>query len=204
MSTALLLSGGLDSMVLLAREVLRNKRYPYCVAFDYGQRHRTELACAANIAQMYRCNLRIITLQLANRDSALTGGREVPKAHYADPVQSNTVVRNRNLLMLTYAASLPGIEKVLIACHAGDAPIYPDCRREFIEAASETLMASCGVSVEAPFLEMTKRDIVQLGRGIPVRFEMAWSCYEGGIKPCGKCGACVEREEAMKETELCS
>jgi 7-cyano-7-deazaguanine synthase len=128
-----------------------------------------------------------------------TGGCAVPHGHYADPSQSATVVPNRNMVFLSLgAARAVGIRSslVLIASHAGDAPIYPDCRAEFFEAADKALKLACGVGVFAPFVEMTKGEIVATGRAVGVDFGL--TCYEGGRTPCGQCGACVERAEAIR------
>jgi 7-cyano-7-deazaguanine synthase len=136
--------------------------------------------------------------------SALTDGGAVPKGlDYRDPGQAATVVPGRNLVFLSIAvaeAKRIGTDRVLFAAHAGDEAVYPDCRQGFVTALSCAASRGYGVRVEAPFLHMTKRQIVALGRslnapyGLP--FELAWSCYEGGRQPCGRCGACVERAEA--------
>jgi 7-cyano-7-deazaguanine synthase len=110
-----------------------------------------------------------------------------------------TVVPNRNLLFLSLAGAVAvgsGLKTVLFSAHAGDAAVYPDCRPEFVAAADRALGLACGVGVEAPFLAMTKGEIVALGRELGVPLERTWSCYLGGEEPCGRCGACVERGEA--------
>ncbi len=201
--SVLLLSGGLDSAVLLAREVNEHRHLKCCVSFAYGQRHRRELDFAYQLAHYYGCRHMQINLDLAAfRGSALTGGGDVPHAHFKDPVQSATVVPNRNAVMLATAAVIAvkvSVNRVLFAAHAGDAAIYPDCRPDFVEAMAAAMQLACGVRVEAPFLFMAKRDIIQLGRQLQVPFDMTWSCYEGGAVPCGQCGACIERNEAMAE-----
>lgn len=197
--SVLLLSGGLDSAVLLAWEIDAGRR-PICVGFDYGQRHRVELLHARIVADHYGCLFRRMPMP-AFPPSALTDPSvPVPHAHYADPAQATTIVPGRNLAMLVAAADVAtasGREKVLIAAHAGDAAIYPDCRPEFVASSDAALRSSHGVSVEAPFLEMSKRDVVILGRSLRVPIALTWSCYEGGDYPCGECGACVERREAL-------
>jgi 7-cyano-7-deazaguanine synthase len=199
MNSVLLLSGGLDSLVLLARECHAG-RPPVCVSFDYGQRHRKELYAAESIAAVYRVRRMLLSVpRAAIAGSALTGGGVVPHAHYSDPSQAATVVPNRNLVMLSLAGGVAvrlGADRVLFAAHAGDAAIYPDCRKGFVEAASGAMRLACGVGIVAPFLGLAKREIVALGRELDVPFSLAWSCYEGNGQPCGRCGACVERAEA--------
>jgi 7-cyano-7-deazaguanine synthase len=169
--------------------------------FNYGQRHARELDCAFQLAHYYGATYERIQIDpRAMAGSCLTGAGEIPHAHYEDASQIKTVVPNRNAVFLSLAAaaaSRRGIKTVMFAAHQGDATIYPDCRPEFIQAFDVATKLSCGVSVYAPFVSMTKRSIVLLGRKLAVPFDMTWSCYEGGMRPCGLCGACVERAEAM-------
>ena len=85
------------------------------------------------------------------------------------------------------------------AAHAGDHPIYPDCRPTFIEACAQTIfLASDGkVQLYAPFQELDKADIVTRGTELKVPYELTYSCYNGRECHCGKCGTCVERREAF-------
>ena len=53
------------------------------------------------------------------------------------------------------------------------------------------------VKVEAPFAGMSKADVVKKGLDLKVPFELTWSCYEGGEKPCGTCGTCIDRAKAF-------
>jgi 7-cyano-7-deazaguanine synthase len=199
--SVLLLSGGVDSLVLLARECHAG-RPPRCLIINYGQRHRREVEQANSIAEVYRVACATIRLPSAIfLGSALTGGDPVPlDRHYADPGQASTVVPNRNMVFLAIAAAYAvqlGEDLVLFAAHAGDYPVYPDCRPEFVDAADAALRLACGVRVSAPFVGMTKAEVVRLGRSLDVPFSLSWSCYQGGDEPCGRCGACVERAEAL-------
>lgn len=200
--SVVLVSGGLDSAVLLAHILNTGGAPIHAVTVDYGQRHRRELWFARQLAYYYGATPHDFTLppELLS-GSALTGGAEVPKGlDYRDPGQSATVVPGRNLVLLSLAvatAARVGSPAAYLASHQGDEAVYPDCRKAFVEAASATAQAGYGVRVEAPFLGMTKREIVIRGRSLRVPFEMTWSCYEGGVRPCGRCGACVERTEAM-------
>lgn len=200
--SVLLLSGGVDSLTLLAKECNERRPPRLCVTFDYGQKHAREIEAAQNIAVEYRVLFHsVVKVPLVCMyGSALTSDAPVPHAHYADPAQQATVVNNRNLVFLSLAAALGkrihGDEEVLFAAHAGDAAVYPDCRPEFVEAADRAIQLGCGLRVRAPFLSMTKRDIVTLARTLKAPLHLAWFCYEGGREPCGKCGACVERAEA--------
>jgi 7-cyano-7-deazaguanine synthase len=115
-------------------------------------------------------------------------------------------VPNRNALMLDVAVAVAvtaGCDAVAFGAHGGDHPVYPDCRPEFVDAfTASARLANDGFlpgrfQVLAPFLQMTKADIVRLGASYGVAFEHTWSCYRGGDQHCGRCGTCTERREAF-------
>jgi 7-cyano-7-deazaguanine synthase len=210
-ATVVLVSGGLDS-VTLAHHLARDSASGlHLVAADYGQRHVRELDYARRCAARLRARIDVVDLRSLTpllRNSSLTDDRvDVPSGHYADESMRLTVVPNRNaiLLAVAYAAAVSdGADAVATAVHAGDHPIYPDCRPAFIEAfdAMETIategFAPPGI-LRAPFVRMTKTDIVRLGAELAVPFAETWSCYRGGDRHCGTCGTCVERREAFQE-----
>lgn len=197
-----LLSGGLDSTVL-AYMLHRLNYLQTFISFNYGQKHLRELDCAAQTAVALNCAHHIIDLSCVNdlwQSSSIVGPQAVPEGHYAAPNMASTVVPNRNMLFITFAGILAvnvGAAHVCLAVHAGDHPIYPDCRPDFISAITRTLQLSCGVAVEAPFSGYTKSDIVLLGEQNQADFANTWSCYKGGARHCGLCGTCVERKEAF-------
>lgn len=55
------------------------------------------------------------------------------------------------------------------------------------------------LEIKAPFVNLTKADIVKEGLRLKVPYELTWSCYEGGDKPCGKCGTCIDRAKAFEK-----
>ncbi len=201
------LSGGLDSSVL-AYDVARTHTV-LALSIDYGQRHRKELIAAWHVAQTLGCHQEVVDLSGLReimRGSALTDDIPVPHGHYAAPSMAQTVVPNRNAILLSVAtawAVAEGAELVATGIHAGDHPIYSDCRPEFLarfqamtDAATEGY-ANPPVRFHAPFVGRTKADIVALGARLGVPFALTWSCYEGGDLHCGLCGTCVERREAF-------
>lgn len=174
----------------------------------YGQRHHREITAATQIAQYYHAPH--IILDLSGWGMWLTGsalidqGVPVPHGHYADESMKATIVPNRNAVLLMSAAGIAlsrGLSRVLTAVHAGDHPIYPDCRPEFIAAADRCVGLATGglVEITAPFVGITKTAIAELAGRLEVPVQLTWSCYEGGTVHCGKCGTCVERIEALRD-----
>ena len=205
-----LLSGGLDSTTLLALRAAKNTA-ALALSINYGQRHRRELHAATRIADYYGVDHAILDLTSWGRlltGSALTDPTiDVPHGHYADESMRVTVVPNRNATLLMAAAGIAqtrGCTHVLTAVHAGDHPIYPDCRPEFIDAANRAaqLGTDGAVTIEAPFATITKTDIAAWARNLAVPVELTWSCYEGGEIHCGRCGTCVERIEALTDAGI--
>lgn len=199
-------SGGLDSSVLLKEATLTGADV---VAFsvNYGQRHEKELEAAKQIAKLYRVDhftMPMSTFGMVLPGSALTDRNvKVPEGHYADPTMKKTVVPCRNLIFAALAGAIcaaQGGGEVWLGAHAGDRAIYPDCRPDFISAAHSAVKLSTEgrVSVRAPYIDITKADIVRQGHGWGIPFGLTWSCYEGNEFHCGVCGTCVERREAFE------
>ena len=211
MSTVVaVVSGGLDSAVLA--HVLRADGWELrLVSFDYGQRHAVELEHARALAAALGVPHDVVDLRSAGAllsGSALTDPDvEVPDGHYTDDSMKATVVANRNAIFASVAigvAVAEGAGAVALGVHAGDHPIYPDCRPAFIDAtqhlarvANEGFVAD-DFQVLAPFLTWSKADIVRRGAALGVDFAATWSCYRGGDVHCGTCGTCVERREAFE------
>jgi 7-cyano-7-deazaguanine synthase len=201
----MLLSGGLDSTTLLAH--LIDAGYDVaCLSFDYGQTHRRELDAAAHFAHVYDAPHSILRLPGVFSGSALTHDAEMPEGHYTNESMRVTVVPNRNMVMLSIAASVAiqnGSDGVAYAAHADDRGTYLDCRPVFIAAMREAL-SLCHWEppmLLAPFADWSKRDIYNEALRLGVDVGSTWSCYAGGDVPCGVCGACSARSEAMKETQ---
>ncbi|WP_201841585.1 7-cyano-7-deazaguanine synthase QueC [Microvirga zambiensis] len=206
MKTLVVCSGGLDS-VTLAHKVAAEHTLTRLVSFDYGQRHRKELASAQSCAARLGVPHDIIDISAVGRlltGSALTSGEAVPEGHYAEDTMRITVVPNRNAIMLAIAfgvAAAEQVEAVAAAVHGGDHFIYPDCRPDFVESF-ETMQhhafeGLASIALYTPFLRQSKADIVREGTRLGVPFADTWSCYQGRERHCGRCGTCVERREAF-------
>lgn len=209
-----IISGGLDSTVLAYWLASHGTRLAL-LSIDYRQRHRIELEYACATAVQLGMSHQVADLSGL---AALLGGSaltdsavEVPDGHYTDASMRATVVPNRNAIMLDVAVAAAiscGADAVAYGAHAGDHAIYPDCRPEFFEAY-QALAASAnegflppGFEVIAPFLGLSKADIVSLGAEIGVPFAATWSCYRGLDLHCGMCGTCVERREAFAVADV--
>ena len=204
----IVLSGGMDSVTLLYDQ---RDRIAVAVTFDYGSNHnRREAECAALHCQ--RLAIEHITIPLAFfsqyfKSSLLEGGEAIPEGHYDDDNMKSTVVPFRNGIMLAIAAGIAesrGLTRVLIANHAGNHHIYPDCRPDFIEAMKEATKKGTyiGVEVDAPYTQLSKTDIARIGQRLNIDYAETYSCYKGGEHHCGRCGTCIERKEALKEAGI--
>ena len=203
-------SGGLDS-VTMAYRLAADGWDQRLLSFDYGQRHAKEIGYARKCADALGVTHTVIDLGAVTpllKGSALTDASvDVPEGHYAAPSMAATVVPNRNAMFLAiaYAAAVAdGADAVATGVHAGDHPIYPDCRPAFIEAfAAMQLVAMEGFikpdfQLLAPWLMVEKSVIAQQAGELGVPVGDTWSCYQGFDVHCGKCGTCVERIEALQ------
>ena len=220
MKVVVLLSGGLDSTTCLAlalegtipEEVL-------AVNMFYGQRHAKEIQAARNVAKYYGVELMELDLSkiFAKSDCSLLAqsGKEIPHGSYAEQQKDSegkpvsTYVPFRNGLMLSAAASIAvsiGASVIYYGAHADDAAgnAYPDCSAEFTERMSSAILSGTDYEcrIIAPFIRANKSDIVRYGLEHNVPYELTWSCYEGGEKPCGKCGTCIDRQKAFEANGL--
>jgi 7-cyano-7-deazaguanine synthase len=226
-TSVVVLSGGLDSTVALWSTLFHTSLHNsaervIAVTVDYGQRHLREIGAAQAIVDWYRLHtpkwvksneqpksplehviIAAPSLGQALPGSALTDRRTaVPHGHYAAPSMVSTVVPNRNMIIASMAAGVAvahDADRLVLGVHAGDHPIYPDCRPEFVEALQTCIRVGTGTDlyVIAPFIDMPKQKIVEIGTTLGAPMELTWSCYQGGNKHCGKCGTCVERREAF-------
>ncbi|PRD45613.1 7-cyano-7-deazaguanine synthase QueC [Phyllobacterium phragmitis] len=206
MKTLVICSGGLDS-VSLAHKIAAEHELTGLLSFDYGQRHKKELGFAAACGERLNVPHRIIDIGEIGRSlsgSALTDDLDVPDGHYAEETMRVTVVPNRNAIMLAIAFGVAAAQKadaVATAVHGGDHFIYPDCRPGFIDAFQtmqrHALDGYADITLYAPYVNISKADIVTDGAKHNTPFAETWSCYKGGARHCGRCGTCVERREAF-------
>jgi 7-cyano-7-deazaguanine synthase len=218
-SAVVLVSGGLDSATVLA--MARDDGYTtHALSFDYGQRHRYELDCAARVVAAIGGIHRVLRIDPTSfRGSALTDGPSVPVDRTVESMGSEipvTYVPARNTIMLAHALGYAeGIEAsdLFIGVNTVDYSGYPDCRPAFIDAFEQlaNLATKAGVEgtrfrVHAPLLMMTKAQIISRGIALGVDYGLTSSCYQPGDggSPCGRCDACQLRRlgfEAAGQTD---
>jgi 7-cyano-7-deazaguanine synthase len=215
MKAVVLLSGGLDSTVCMA--VAKNLGFEaYPISFNYQQRHQREIECARQVADYYGVarHLVIDTNMAAIGGSALTDpGVGVPDGDVSRHDIPVTYVPARNLIFLSYAlgyAEVIGADHIFIGVNALDYSGYPDCRPEFIrlfqELANYSTKATTAdgrhIKIETPLLELSKKDIVQLGTKLEAPLHLTTSCYRGGEAACGTCDSCLLRLKGFAEAHL--
>jgi 7-cyano-7-deazaguanine synthase len=169
---------------------------------DYGQQHRNELDAAARIADHYGIGYHIVRLDpILFAGSALTSQPETLPNHIAtSPDTTYVPARNTVLLALAVAyAETTGARQVILGANADDAAAYPDCRPEYLTAFRDVVTEGTTghVWINAPLLELSKREIVELATGLHIPIGKTWSCYRDGDQPCGRCGACQLRDKAL-------
>jgi 7-cyano-7-deazaguanine synthase len=209
-NAVILLSGGMDSAVVLA--MARAQGYAcHALSILYGQRHAVELLAARRVvASLGAVEHKILTLDLrAIGGSALTADIAVPEQPSAGiPV---TYVPARNTVFLSLAlgyAEVVGAADLFLGVNAVDYSGYPDCRPEFVEAferlanvATRSGVEGAGIRIHAPLMTMSKADIVREGIRLGVEFEQTVSCYQADDhgNACGRCDACRLRAQGFKD-----
>ena len=211
----LLLSGGLDSTTLLA--LATSEGYAiHALSFRYGQRHAAELGAAQKIAERYSVVQHVVTdidLRVFG-GSALTADIDVPKdrAMNGDAAIPVTYVPARNTIFLAFAlawAEVLGAAEIFIGVNALDYSGYPDCRPEFIEAFEKMarlatrsgVEGTAPVTIRTPLIDLSKKEIIELGLKLGVDYSMTTSCYDPGAagEACGHCDACQLRLRGFEE-----
>lgn len=210
------MSGGLDSTTCLAW-ARREGWECYALSFDYGQRHQSELAAAARVAEalgaVKHMVLKIDLRQIGG--SALTDNIDVPKGRGAEEMGHGipvTYVPARNTVFLSLAlawAEVLEAPAIFIGVNAIDYSGYPDCRPEYIEAFERMANLATRAGVEGhtvlkiytPLVRLSKAEIVRLGRELGVDYSLTHSCYDPGPdgRPCGACDSCLLRAKGFAE-----
>ena len=226
MKKALVLSsGGVDSTTCISYAIKElGAENVITVSVFYGQKHSKELEYAEKVANYYGVKHKIIDLSNTHimDDSncpLLSGSTEpIPEMSYAEQIEKNgegmvkTYVPFRNGLLLSSVSALamslfPDDEvDIYLGAHADDAAgeAYADCSPEFTNAMNEAIsIGTYGkVHLKAPLVNLNKAGVVKLGLELGTPYHLTWSCYNGGEKPCGKCGTCIDRRKAFEANNM--
>ena len=203
--SVIITSGGMDSTTMLYEF---KDRIALAITFDYGStQNGRERQCAITHCQRLGIRHIIIRLDFMRqyfRSALLESAEAIPDGNYDDENMKSTVVPFRNGIMLAIACGIAesnGLHRVLIANHAGDHSIYPDCQPGFINAMSQAMQAGTYDQVEvfAPYTNISKAEIARHGAALGLDYRETYSCYKGGEHHCGTCGTCTERRQALRE-----
>lgn len=216
MKALVLSSGGVDSTTALALAVSRyGKDNVIALSVSYGQKHDKEIQAAKAVSAFYGVEQLFLDLskifQYSNCSLLQQSTEEIPEESYAMQIEKtegekpvSTYVPFRNGLFLSSAASIAlskDCSVILYGAHADDSAgfAYPDCSPMFNDAMNQAIFEGSGhqLKVEAPFVNMTKAEVVKMGLELNAPYELTWSCYEGKDEPCGKCGTCIDRAAAF-------
>lgn len=210
-----LLSGGLDSATTLYMACSQGYRC-HCLIVDYAQRHRREIRSAQAVARVAKCPTRIVRLKFPWGGSALTDRRwSVPMGRSLSQMGRgipSTYVPARNTIFLSLAMGLAeaiGAEAIFIGANAIDFSGYPDCRPAYYRVMQKVASIGTKAGVEAravrivtPLIRKTKAQIIRLGNRLGVPYQLTWSCYQGGQRPCRRCDSCLLRAKGFEAAGL--
>ena len=206
-----LFSGGLDSTTVLVY-ALKQGYNVYPLTFSYGQRHAIEIKQSERTLEKYgllnRQTIFSIDLTPFVNCSLINKNLEVPE--FAENRIPSTYVPSRNLIFLSVASGFAetlGAEKIFIGVNSVDYSGYPDCRPEFVEAFNKTIAVGTkqgvesGIEVVAPILNMSKKEIIELGMSLGVDYSLTHSCYNPTSEglSCGVCDSCRLRLEGFRQ-----
>ncbi len=207
------LSGGQDSTTCLYWAIDRfGTANVSTISFDYGQRHKIELECAARIAEhasVSNACLPINTFAALGGDALTDRNIAVDSKSSTHSRLPNTFVPGRNLVFLTFAAAYAyqrGIDHLVTGVAQTDYSGYPDCREDTIRALQETLRAGMEstVTIHAPLMYLSKKQTVELAVQLDAlpALALTHTCYNGERPPCGKCPACELRAKGFAEAGI--
>ena len=207
-----LLSGGLDSTTSLYF-ALKEKFNVVALTVSYGQLHSKEIEFAKETARTLNVPHHLLSVSMPWKGSALLDSN-IPMPVMREESQMaaeipSTYVPARNSIFLSLAASCAeavGAEVLFIGANILDYSGYPDCRPEYFEAFERMIKLGTKagaegrkIKIQAPLLQLNKKQIIEMGRSLHVPFEKTWSCYQGRETPCGDCDSCRLRAKGFKE-----
>ena len=213
-SAVVLVSGGLDSATVLAMAVARRLRC-HALSVDYGQRHRAELAAAAQVARaLGAADHKVVGVDLAAFGGSALTDTAIDVPHGPSQGIPVTYVPARNTIFLALAlahAEVTDSDTIFTGANAVDYSGYPDCRPEYMAAfqhmanlATRRAVEGQAIAIECPIIRMRKHEIVRQGYELGVDFSLTVSCYEADAAghACGSCEACRLRREGFERAGI--
>ena len=216
MKALVLSSGCVFSSTALSLAVSRFGKFNViALSVSIGQMHVIDILASKAVSAFYGVEQLFLDLskifQYSNCSLLQQSTEEIPEESYAMQIEKtegekpvSTYVPFRNGLFLSSAASIAlskDCSVILYGAHADDSAgfAYPDCSPMFNDAMNQAIFEGSGhqLKVEAPFVNMTKAEVVKMGLELNAPYELTWSCYEGKDVPCGKCGTCIDRAAAF-------
>lgn len=228
MKSIALFSGGLDSTVMVA-QAMAERNDLECLVFDYGQRNIREIHSLnvllshvllglhdKNYVNIRIPDIHVVRIQgfnelTSSKCALLNYAAKIPNADVHDPVQLATYVANRNMIFLSFAIArliTAQADNILYGAQSGGHEFYPDTREYFVIAMNQAMKSSLPDDFQrkrlrprivAPFLNITKADVIRIGKMLGVPLQMTYSCYNGTVTQCGICKACVTRKQAFAD-----
>ena len=203
-------SGGMDSTVC-ASIASQNYRLAF-LHFQYGQKaQKKELECFYKLIEFFKPEkFQIVYLPFFKDfggSSLISEELEIPEKQEKGIPSTYVPFRNGIFLSIATAwAEVIGAKKIFIGVNEVDFSGYPDCRKIFIEKFNQAINVGTKpetqIEIETPIINLTKKEIVELGIKLNTPFHLTWSCYRGGEKACGKCDSCNLRLKAFKEAGI--
>jgi 7-cyano-7-deazaguanine synthase len=181
MKEVVLLSGGVDSAVILAELVAAGKK-PWCVSFEYQQPAQNEVGAAEKLAEFYGVTWCASSFNVLS--SGNWGFHEWSKMDQPHQV----VLKNRNAMFLALASAYG--ETLYLGAIKNDQEVFEDCRRPFFDEMERVL----GVTIKTPLIDMIKAQVLEKAKDLGVPLDLCVSCYRGNV--CGVCLSCMERRAA--------
>jgi 7-cyano-7-deazaguanine synthase len=213
MKNLVLFSGGIDSTTALYWALKRADQV-CALTFDYSQRHVVEIQVAQRLLKKLKVPHKIFRIDMSQiGGSALTEKRILlPEFERIEEISEDvpaTYVPFRNGIFLSVAAAwaeVKNIRQIVCGFNVVDSPRYPDTQASFVRAMekainSGTAAFSSGKSFKilAPFVDMKKAEIIDLGLALKADYSYSISCYAGSEIPCQKCSACLIRRKAWED-----
>lgn len=214
-SSIVLLSGGLDSTASF-HWAHQESDLVMAITFNYGQRSaEKEIESAKKICRHYDVGHQVIDLPwfASMKSHPLIDPQEVLPSLKPEELDKKSVTKksakavwvpNRNGAFINVAASIAEnrlANWLVVGFNKEEAETFPDNSEEFVEVTNRFFRFSTqeAVTLKAPMMAKTKKEIVLWMLAQKIDFSPLWSCYRGDDKMCGVCESCARCKRALKQ-----